>query len=175
MGDTEYQSDLGHVNATIFDGIRRAFSRKDLKVAILHIGGFQQKDAPGKHLYLTGLLDILRDIESYRQNNGLRREPKLLVLVSVWVLEHATRNQILAALPRGVPQNIADRFDDESLVQKTIEMIRREYRFDTIDLLPADEGLVVGLTSGDVYLNGTCVRPNKVKFKTNTKGLEFFM
>jgi len=176
LGDTEYQSDTGHVNAGIFDGIRRAFSRKDLKIAILHIGGSQQKDAPGKHLYLTGLVDILRDIDHYRQISGLRPpKERLLVLVSEWGLEHATRGQVLAALPRGTPQDLAVSFDNASLVQQTIEVIKGAYRFDTIELLPADEGLVVGLITGDVYLDGARVRPEKVKFEPNMKGLEYFV
>jgi CheY-like chemotaxis protein len=175
LGDTEYQSELGHVNAAIFDGIRRAFSRASLKVAVLHIGCSEEKDAPGKHLYLTGLVDILRDIEDYRQRSGLRAAQKLLVLVSEWGLEHATRSQVLASLPRNMPRGIGAKFNDESLVQKTIDVIKRAYRFETIDLLPADEGLVIGLTSGLIYLDGIPVRPDRVKFKPNAKGLEFYV
>jgi hypothetical protein len=176
LGDTEYQSERTHVNAAIFDGIRAAFSRSNLKVVVLHIGCCQHKDSPGKHLYLTGLVDILRDIDQYRMSNQLRPpKQRLLVLVSEWGLEHATRRQILGALPRGMPLDVASVFDEESGVQKTIEVVKASHRFDTMDLLPADEGLTVGLLSGSVYINGLPVRPDKVHSKTNAKGLEYFV
>jgi hypothetical protein len=174
LGDTEYQRDRGHVNAGIFEGIRRALERRDLSAVALHIGCSQLKDAPGKHLYLTGLGDILRDIDHFRLTHELGPPaPKLLVLVSEWGLEHATLDQIQTAVQGGLPGTLADAFDNESRVRKTIEVIKESYRLQTIELLPADVGLVVGLISGKVYLKGRAVPPGRIDFQPGGKGLEY--
>ena len=176
VGDTEYQSDRHHPNARIFEGIRSALTRPDLRVAVLHLGCSQLREGTGKHLYLSGLIDLLGDIEHERWTSDRRlRQPerKLLILLSEWGLEHASRGQIRSALSGDESKELRS-FTDSCLVIKTIEVVRKACGLRTINLLPADIGLAVGIESGMLYLreNGP-IKPEDLNIEAGQEGLLF--
>jgi hypothetical protein len=179
LGDTEYHSDSSHPNVEVFDRIRTALSRSNLRVAVLHIGCSQLKAHTGKHLYLPGLKDILKDIDNFRRRHVQgARERKLLVLISEWGLEHATVEQLTAALPNSSTddpriQALKKQFGPENVIMKTLEVLQSICQLETITLLPADIGLIVGIESGKVYLDGVPVQPEEVEVISEGKGLGY--
>ncbi|MBI4877841.1 MAG: response regulator [Acidobacteria bacterium] len=175
LGDTEYDPDRDRPNSQLFEGMLRALTRPDVTVGVLHIGSCQiRRQHSGKHLYLAGLRDLLTDIEYVRSRHPTMYSRKLLVLVSEWGLEHATRRQVLAALPDEPTNDLKEAFDEESLVVETILTLQERYQ--TVTLLPADVGLLVGIETGEVYLDPEKppVSPEKVGFKSDGEGLRYF-
>jgi CheY-like chemotaxis protein len=154
LGDTEYDERAYAPNAALYQKMRDALANRDLKVAVLHIGCSQFKEGTGKHLYLPGLIAILRELD-YARRTHVDSEQPLLVLVSEWGLEHATAGQLRKALPPDADsKELISAFGTESLVRETIEIIDKSCPLDRIKLLPADVGLVVGMESGQVYIDG---------------------
>jgi DNA-binding response OmpR family regulator len=168
LGDTEYRSDRPE-----FRKICKALANPDVKVAVLHIGSSQLKAQTGKHLYLPGLQDILKDVDSYRRKHVGNRESTLLVLISEWGLEHATAAQIGNALPRHVTKSLRKQFGSESPILETIEVMERVCGLDTIKLFPADSGLVVGIESGKVYIGGSPTNPQDILPRCDKFGLKY--
>jgi len=173
LGDTEYDSNLYNPNS-VFNGIRKALQQPDVKVAVLHIGCSQLKIGTGKHLYLRGLIDILKDIDHWRYTNVPNpTENRLLILISEWGLEHATARQLAGSMRGDLPDDLKAVFGKENLIIKTIRVLN-SYRFETLYLLPADVGLSVGLESGNVYLKGVGARkPEEVEVTCDDKGLVY--
>jgi DNA-binding response OmpR family regulator len=170
LGDTEYHSDRRP-----FRKIRKALAGRDVKVAVLHIGSSQLKAQTGKHLYLPGLKDILKDVDSLRRKRPENHEDRLLVLISEWGLEHATAAQIAGALPGHAPKDLQKEFGSESPILETIDVMKSLCALDTITLLPADAGLVVGIESGKIYLDGVPANPQDVDPKSGKSGLSYHL
>jgi hypothetical protein len=172
LGDTEYKSATDEPASAVFQAMREHFTRSNLRVAVLHIGSSQLKSATGKHLYLPGLIDLLKDIEFLRRKSGLH--DKLLVLVSEWGLEHASREQLARALVPKSSRRVLSAFGPNSLVTQTIEAVTSSWDFANLTVLPADIGLAVGLESGRIYLEGARpVEPEDVIVKTDREGLTY--
>jgi CheY-like chemotaxis protein len=138
LGDTAYERPEHR------DFLLKVICRPIVNTVVLHIGCSQLKQATGKHLYLKGTQELLHDIEA--QLEVERRKGKLLVLLSEWGLEHATKEQIARVVSRDLPA-----FDDVSPILETARYLQKGLR--KIRLVPADIGLTVGLHSGDIYLN----------------------
>ncbi|MBS1826997.1 MAG: response regulator [Acidobacteria bacterium] len=171
LGDTEYDPRENGPNASLFNGIRAALARPDLKVAVLHIGCSQFKEGTGKHLYLPGLTALLKYVDHARRAYLDGAEP-LLVLVSEWGLEHASATQIANAFPDGAPVGLVSEFDSSSLVRETIEVLESALSLEKVRLLPADVGLVVGMDSGQVYIDGKLrTAPENVLVEESCEGL----
>ncbi len=159
VGDTEYDHAEHH------DKIIPIICRHNVKVIILHIGSSQLKVATGKHLYLNGLIDILNDIDSQLRIN--KYPGKLLVLVSEWGLEHATKNQIKAACNIDLIG-----FNDISPIKETIRCLQKDKK--KIVLMPADIGLMIGMQTGNIYFeNGEDVDVNNVTYEIGDNGIRY--
>jgi CheY-like chemotaxis protein len=176
LGDTEYNSSNLHPNRDLFDRIRRALARPDIKVAVVHIGCSQLKEETGKHLYLPGLINLLRDLDDDRRRNVSKPESnKLLILVSEWGLEHASQQQLASIVPKISSEELINAFSEDNLVLKTIKVIQSSWGFDTLNLLPADIGLRVGLETGRIYFeNGDYARPEDVSVRPDAAGLCYY-
>lgn len=158
LGDTNY-SPLTHRDRFI-----SLLGSNHIKLAVLHMGSSQLKAGPGKHLYLPGLEKLLDDMKSQLRASGYNG--KLLVLVSEWGLEHATKAQIKRICGKPIPG-----FGNNSPILDTINMLKD--RLDHITLIPADIGLTVGIESGKIYLNGSPKSPDTVKVSVDEKGLVY--
>jgi hypothetical protein len=90
----------------------------------------------------------------------------LLVLVSEWGLEHATKEQIAKVRGRSLPG-----FNSYSPIVETITYLKRDLK--KIHLVPADIGLVVGIESGNIYLDGNAVSPERIEFVPTEDGLKY--
>jgi CheY-like chemotaxis protein len=155
LGDTEYDPRLRRETSPVFDRMREMFEVPKLRVVVFHIGCSQLKQRTGKHLYLTGLIDILRDLDHARRTRVEDDDAQpVLVLVSEWGLEHATGGQLRKAQRDADSSGLAEKFGPDNLVLETIRVIEELTRFERIKLLPADVGLIVGMESGHVYING---------------------
>ena len=88
------------------------------------------------------MIDILNDIDSQLRIN--KYPGKLLVLVSEWGLEHATKNQIKAACNIDLIG-----FNDISPIKETIRCLQKDKK--KIVLMPADIGLMIGMQTGNIY------------------------
>jgi CheY-like chemotaxis protein len=153
LGDTEYDAKEYGPNASMFERMREPFALPHLRVAVLHIGCSQMKEGTGKHLYLPGIMELLRDIDTIRRRKVPRaQEQPLLVLVSEWGLEHAPMDQVTATVEDDGTRNLLAAFDQRNLILDAIHVIKESCPLETITLLPADIGLVVGIESGKVYL-----------------------
>ncbi len=158
LGDTEYDQ-ARHKTEWM-----PKICASNVKVVVLHIGSSQFKQRTGKHLYLPGLHDILHDIEG-----GLgefAHQGRLLVLISEWGLEHATRRQIEKVFGDGLPG-----FNKFSPILETIRWLQKGLK--RVLLMPADIGLTVGTESGKVYLGSEPVSPEDVIFQDNEDGIEY--
>lgn len=173
LGDTEYKS-LPHPS-DVFEKMRRAIHRPDLKLVVLHIGCSELKVGTGKHLYLKGLVAVLRELEYWRSTHFADAgENPLTVLISEWGLEHAAARQLRHALPRDRSGALEHIFGEESLVIKTIRILNDWHHFETVTLIPADVGLTVGLESGGIYIEGVGpYRPDEVMFECGEVGLTY--
>jgi CheY-like chemotaxis protein len=157
VGDTAYQTH-DYMDKFIIPNIDL-----NTKIVVLHIGCSQIKQKPGKHLYLTGLSQILEDISVTLRR--INYNNKLLVLVSEWGLEHAQKDQMNL-----ICKEIAKDFYDNSLIMETYELFKDKH--DKITILPADIGLIVGIDSGKIYLeNNKIINPEEVKISVNEKGI----
>jgi hypothetical protein len=118
----------------------------------------------------------LDDIDQARWNAGRNLRPpnqKLLVLVSEWGLEHASRAQVARAVGGKLPSYFQP-FTERSLLWKTIRVVRGACKLRTIEILPADIGLAVGIETGMIYLDGVLpVRPDEVKISVGKEGLVY--
>ena len=175
LGDTEFRPGSFGPNADLFKRMCEELARPEVRIAVVHIGCSQLKEGTGKHLYLHGLVDLLKDVDYVRSHNiPDAKRNRLLVLVSEWGLEHATAEQLAGALSVKPSDDLIQAFSRESLVVKTIDVIRSSWRFDTVTLLPADVGLTVGIESGLVYLKGVApTRPEDVKVGWDENGLVY--
>jgi len=90
----------------------------------------------------------------------------LLVLVSEWGLEHSTKEQIAKVCGRSLPG-----FNSYSPIVETITYLKRDLK--KIHLVPADIGLVVGIESGNIYLDGNAVSPERIEFLPTADGLKY--
>jgi CheY-like chemotaxis protein len=175
LGDTEYHTSTKYPNHKIFNDIREAFKTEKLKVAILHIGSTQLKEGTGKHLYINGLIALLRDINEFRKQFTPDNQ-KIVVLVSEWGLEHASHTQINKSLPFKPSISFNKNDNSGNLIIATIDKIKENFKFENIVLIPADVGLVVGMETGRVYIKGTkAVIPESIKYKSSKKGLNYFV
>jgi CheY-like chemotaxis protein len=145
------------------------------KIVVLHIGSAQMKQRTGGHLYLTGLGRLVLQVAAKLEKQGRSRSNRLVILVSEWGLEHANANQMKKICPETVG------FHDVSAMVSTIEFLRnnlRELGYNRLTVLPADIGLAVGMTSGQVYLRTPAGRfekvpAEKVAFASTTDGLKY--
>ncbi len=130
----------------------------------------------GGHLYLGGLRTLIIDINT--RLNEYNRKDKVLILVSEWGLEHASKEQILKIT------NSPINFRKESLILQTIEVLKElieqtsEEDEVRVDILPADIGLSVGLETGKIYLPDKNkkiipVSPEGVKIQDDSEGLKY--
>jgi hypothetical protein len=91
----------------------------------------------------------------------------LLVLISEWGLEHATADQIRSVSGVSLPG-----FNAHSPIIETIRYLQKGLT--KIFLLPADLGLVVGLESGQIYLeNAGAVGAQNVEVEPTNEGLSY--
>jgi CheY-like chemotaxis protein len=159
LGDTEYDS------AQHRESFMNALCAHNVKVVVLHIGSSQLKQGTGKHLYLPGMREILSSMD--HQLRAIKYRGRLLVLISEWGLEHATREQIAKVCGVALPG-----FNDFSPIVETVRFLQKELK--KIQLLPADIGLVVGIESANIYLPGSAgVSPESVDFKATDEGLKY--
>jgi CheY-like chemotaxis protein len=159
LGDTEYHSPE-HRQRLIPIVCGHA-----VKTVILHIGCSQLKHGTGKHLYLSGMQQILADMESELRATGYAG--KQLVLVSEWGLEHATESQVQRIYSKRLKG-----FNTISPITETIRFLQRDLR--KIVLLPADIGLRVGLQSGTIYLSGFHkTTPETITFEASEAGVVY--
>jgi CheY-like chemotaxis protein len=159
VGDTEYD------HADHHDLIIPTICTSNVRLVVLHIGCSQLKQSTGKHLYLKGLEDILQDMDA--QLRMIKYQGKLLVVISEWGLEHATKQQLLRAC--GTSQK---GFNDISPIKETIELLQKSLK--KIILLPADIGLMVGVKSGNVYLqDGSFLSKEEVRFDITDEGIVY--
>jgi DNA-binding response OmpR family regulator/metal-dependent hydrolase (beta-lactamase superfamily II) len=155
LGDTNY-------NARDNKEIIGILKSSKVHTIVLHIGSAQIKNKLGKHLYLTGLKNIITDIENTANS------PKL-VLVSEWGLEHATTNQ----LNKICGENEFGFGNDWSPIKATIDFLSQGLI--NIKLLPADIGLMVGTKTGKIYLQDGCAyEPNSIDFEIKKDGIQYF-
>jgi DNA-binding response OmpR family regulator len=174
LGDTEYHCEAYHPGFNIFRGIRETVCDEKLKVLILHIGSSQLKEKTKGHLYINGVLDILKQLDVDRKNTILNATiNKLLVLISEWGLEHATRDQIIESIPQGGNKKLLEGFDSCGLMLKTIEAITSSYKMETLCILPADLGLMVGLESGKIYQKYMASPADQIYATSEPKGLVY--
>ncbi len=132
---------------------------------VLHIGCSQIKQKTGKHLYLKGLKKFLRDLDSELEQRKYRG--KMLVLVSEWGLEHATKYQINKICGESLKG-----FDNKSPIIETINLLK--INLEKIVLLPADIGLMIGMESGNIYLNDAKqINPENIKVYPTQEGLSY--
>jgi GAF domain-containing protein len=173
LGDTEYRREAGP-DMGVFEGIRAMLKVPKLRVLVLHIGSAQMKWRTGGHLYLFGLIDILKELEYQRAKQDQEGTEKLLVLVSEWGLEHATHAQVVAALP-AEPTALGPlgTFDAEGLILEALDVVRSCVDLTTLTLLPADLGLVVGIESGCVYIDGVPTPAEQVEVGVGAQGLVY--
>jgi len=158
LGDTEYE------RAEHRDPLMAILCSPSVKTVVLHIGASQIKRATGKHLYLTGLRNILSDMDS--ELNTARHHGRVLVLVSEWGLEHATRRQISRVC------GPLCGFNEYSPILETMRCLQRG--LEKIHLIPADIGLTVGMESGKVYLDEQlAVVPEDVCCEAGDEGLRY--
>ena len=116
----------------------------NVKIVVLHIGSSQFKQQTGKHLYLTGLKNILHDMDSQLTVNKYKGQ--LVVLVSEWGLEHATERQIKKICGKTLVG-----FDKYSPILETIKTLNKG--LSKIKLIPADIGLRIGIETCKIYLD----------------------
>jgi GAF domain-containing protein len=172
LGDTEYDP-LQSPTTAVFQGIREQLHTPNLRVVVLHIGSAQLKNRMGGHLYLTGLIDVLKELDYYKsQHRGDTK--KLLVLVSEWGLEHASATQVAEAIqgPNAVTDGLVSAFD-ESLLMRTVQVARDCIDTTRLTVLAADLGLWVGLHSGNLYVDGKALAPETVQIRCTDKGLVY--
>jgi CheY-like chemotaxis protein len=170
LGDTAYD-EANHD----MDFPRILSSDANTKIAVLHVGSAQIKQRAGGHLYLTGLTRLVHGLAAELDKMKRHRKNKLVVLVSEWGLEHASADQIEAICPE------LTGFDKASAIISTIDFLRnslRDHGRDRLVLLPADVGLMVGMESGKIYLQGQSnrlrlVSADKVTFKAGRHGIEY--
>jgi hypothetical protein len=186
VGDTEYNPTRGVPGSAVFDPIRRVLlgegagaDRSDprlLRFVVLHIGSSQLKNRRGGHLYLDGLISLVKDIDHYRDTHALGIDDDTLpILISEWGLEHAARAQIRAAWSQGaVPRRLEDAFSDVNLLRETVAVVEAAVNPRTLTLLPADVGLWIGLASGRVFTETRGPVPaNRVKVIEGDDGLRY--
>jgi CheY-like chemotaxis protein len=159
VGDTDYD------RAQHMERLMTEICKPNVKVAVLHVGSSQLKQGTGKHLYLSGFMNILSDIDA--RLSAIKYRGSLLVLVSEWGLEHATREQIANACGSCLPG-----FNEFSPILETIRYAEKGLQ--KIRLIPTDVGLVVGMESGNIYLqSGDVVPPEACKAELTDKGLKY--
>jgi CheY-like chemotaxis protein len=160
LGDTEYN------NAYHKDAIVPNICKNNTKLVVLHIGSSQIKQSTGKHLYFKGLNDILIDINLHLRS--IQYQGKLLIIVSEWGLEHATKQQLMAACGMSLKG-----FNDISPIIETIKLL--QIGLEKIILLPADLGLRIGIETGSVYLQDdskwSAWSANKIDFEATDNGI----
>ena len=116
----------------------------------------------------TTWVEINVSITNASDLDEIKYNEKLLVLISEWGLEHATRTQM-----ESICQPVTSYFDDNSLIQNVIENLQQS--LSRIVLLPADIGLTVGAKTGKVYFpNGKIVNSDKIKFKADREGIKYY-
>lgn len=181
VGDTEYQRHRGQPGAAVFDGMRQVLlgdgtgsgGRPDLlRFVVLHIGSAQLKNSRGKHLYLDGLISLVKDIEHYRDTHAAD-DTKLPILISEWGLEHASEAQIRAALDTEPPPELCKAFSNGSLLWEVVRVVEAAVHPRTVTLLPADLGLWIGIMTGHVYTARGGVPPDEVLVKEASDGLTY--
>jgi CheY-like chemotaxis protein len=159
LGDTEYE------RAEHKRKFMTTLCKPNVKVVVLHIGSSQLKQETGKHLYFPGIERILMDMES--ELSEITYHGTMLVLVSEWGLEHATKEQITKVCGHPLPG-----FSSHSPIIETITYLQRGLK--KIHLVPADIGLVVGIESANVYLEGGVpFPPEEVLVTTTDEGLKY--
>jgi CheY-like chemotaxis protein len=159
LGDTEYD----HANHR--DAIIPLICRTSVKMVALHIGCSELKQATGKHLYLKGLEDILRDMDS--ELRVIKYPGKLPVIISEWGLEHATKQQLQEACGFSLKG-----FNHISPIQETIRLLQKDLK--KIILIPADIGLIVGMQTGSIYfLNGERCKADETLFEITNAGINY--
>ncbi len=177
LGDTSYNPILDK------DRFLNVLCHNDVKVIVLHIGSSQYKERLGGHLYSSGLLELLIDINIKLSN----KKEKVLVLISEWGLEHATRDQLsrICSNDKNFIKNTPlNDFSIDSLILKTIDTLKNQLTIRPnaiplkMDILPADIGLTVGLESGKIYLSDKNskiipVSPQDVKIEDDDEGLKY--
>ena len=170
LGDTEYDPREYSPNAQIFRRMREVFARPKLRVVVLHVGCSQFRGSSGKHLYLSGLIAILKDLEHARRTQVENSDP-VLVVVSEWGLEHASAGQLKRVLPGPGNSEVIEAFGSDNLTLETIRVIQQLNHFERLTLLPGDVGLVVGMDSGCIYLDGKRTAPSDVTVGDDDTGL----
>jgi len=158
LGDTEYD------RAEHRDRFMTALCRPNVKVVVLHVGSSQLKQGTGKHLYLPGLKNILSDMDG--QLAAMRHHGDLLVLLSEWGFEHATKEQVRKAFGTTVSG-----FNGFSPIIEMVRSLQRHLK--KIRLIPADIGLVVGIESGKVYVDGVALPAEDVRFDVTEDGVAY--
>jgi CheY-like chemotaxis protein len=161
LGDTEYKRDLHRNEYT-----SRLRGDNNVGVAVLHIGSSQLKTRTGGHLYLDGLKLLLRNLDS---ELATRRYPgKMLILISEWGLEHATKQQICEICGTSIHM-----FGTDSPILDTIRALDQD-SLQHVHLIPADIGLCVGIETGNIYLNeDTSLPPDQVDCVIEGPGLTY--
>jgi DNA-binding response OmpR family regulator len=156
LGDTEYK-----------DTFVNKIADNNLKVLVLHIGSAQLKNGTGKHLYLNGIRKLLHNLDNKLEHIGYRG--KLLVLISEWGLEHATKEQLEKLCEKKLTN-----INDDSPIVETINYLRNELNF--INILPADIGLIVDIIDQKIYTN---INKNKkytfseIDYIANSDGIKY--
>jgi hypothetical protein len=172
LGDTEYDGREYAPNASLFNRIREMLATKKLKVVVLHIGCSQFKEGTGKHLYLAGLIEVLKYLD-YVRRNVVDDDQPLLVLVSEWGLEHASAKQIRKVLPKKNYKELAKSFGRDNLIESTMRVIEKVCPSERLKIMPADVGLIVGMESGHIYIDGLKTSPEDVDVDYTDKGIEY--
>lgn len=171
LGDTAYETGRHR------EEYRRHITDSRTKVVVLHVGSAQLKERIGGHLYLRGLNRLLASIGEELASVPRPKNDKLLVIVSEWGLEHATRQQVLEICP-GI-----EGFDNSSPLLDTIDFVRSglanlEYD-DRMIVVPGDIGLMVGMETGTVHWvdggNLQSCPPEKLRWRIRDAGLEYYM
>lgn len=151
----------------------------ETKIAVLHIGSSQMKERIGGHLYLDGLLAILNHIGKKLIENRRRNDDKLIILISEWGLEHASKEHLGKINPSINGSNA------RSLIIEVIDFLIDSLRifnyFEKMTIIPADIGLMVGIDTGKIFwkdkqsgIMNSC-DPDKLKWKEDSEGLEYFI
>ncbi len=171
LGDTSF--DLSR-NKELF---LKHLTHARTKVVVLHIGSAQLKKRINGHLYLQGLHRLLTSMGEKLESDDRPKGDKLIVLISEWGLEHATKQQMKKISPT------LTGFDNSSPIIDTINFVKKtlddlEYNQKMV-VIPADIGLMVGIGSGNIYWkqNGSLKssEPENVKWRCNDDGLEYFV
>lgn len=157
VGDTAYNHADHHA------AIVPIICKHNTKMIVLHIGSSQYKQSTGKHLYFKGLKDILLDIDLELRN--IQYPGKLLIIISEWGLEHATKKQLMTSCGMSLKG-----FNDISPIKETIKLL--QIGLEKIVLLPADLGLRIGIETGSIYLQDDSKRnADEIDFEATDNGI----